>query len=717
MGFSARSLRRPTNFDSYWIPNLALCSLVGVGLFYAVQAFRSGELQELVRYSWHSSIIKFKEHILEPVDKLAHELFDSKLKEGIIVTQEDLEQSYIALSRMLDDYYDSVLHHEEPDKAQQLQLLVDQARDAFLLKAQRAKDATATTAEAASAYADGTKESVAKLANFSDSKIVQSVDQFSSYIGELIKRGGDNPEPTMQAPRPTEVVTPGSSQSWWASFMHSRSSPSTDSTAAVAESAPGGGANANAGGVVSVNTGDAAIATATIDDATDAIPSTGPTDSVTGSKSLQPLDLSGMGALVKAPSPITTRTTGVTLGAGEGGAGTVASDGNISSDTYMYKKLTALDIVEMQTKSSLVMDELMKDYEKDLKHPIRGMVTGNLMRSMLIQLQKLKVFTEAAMLTMDQILASNELTIAATAALPAFMLMSVGLNVLRRAFTSKAPKPGEQTLCVRLAMVEVERSLQNVYSTSHTQGYADGEGGLALTHVVERSSANDMELDGSFVHTSVGRWDPAGAPSGSTQQHSGGGSGSHKPVPATIFEQDDDDNVSISTDPGELLPGGDGDGVVAEKVQHPTTLRAKGMLVFRIVTLHKALVALFLVQRPIVNVIMGGWKYALQTLRAMFSRSSTVGNMKQLLSWVKKDVNLKCAPGQPVSSIFSNDRDNNLTAVTLRMSGGNNSTEYRNLHRDLLELSAPFYEINGARKLATAARMRASYQCLAPPSY
>ena len=41
-----------------------------------------------------------------------------------------------------------------------------------------------------------------------------------------------------------------------------------------------------------------------------------------------------------------------------------------------------------------------------------GMLLGNLMTAMLIQMQKLKVHTEAAMLTMDQILASNELTMA-----------------------------------------------------------------------------------------------------------------------------------------------------------------------------------------------------------------------------------------------------------------------------------------------------------------
>lgn len=45
-------------------------------------------------------------------------------------------------------------------------------------------------------------------------------------------------------------------------------------------------------------------------------------------------------------------------------------------------------------------------------------------------MQKLKVHTEGAMLTMDQILASNELTIAATAALPAVCLFGKLRNIL-----------------------------------------------------------------------------------------------------------------------------------------------------------------------------------------------------------------------------------------------------------------------------------------------
>ena len=43
-------------------------------------------------------------------------------------------------------------------------------------------------------------------------------------------------------------------------------------------------------------------------------------------------------------------------------------------------------------------------------------------------MQELKVHTESAMLTMDQVLASNELTITITAAIPGFCLLGVFVN-------------------------------------------------------------------------------------------------------------------------------------------------------------------------------------------------------------------------------------------------------------------------------------------------
>lgn len=74
-------------------------------------------------------------------------------------------------------------------------------------------------------------------------------------------------------------------------------------------------------------------------------------------------------------------------------------------------------------------------------------------------MQKLKVHTEGAMLTMDQILASNELTIAATAAMPALVAFGLGISWIRNLFQPKAQTPGVHTLHFRLILNDVERSL------------------------------------------------------------------------------------------------------------------------------------------------------------------------------------------------------------------------------------------------------------------
>lgn len=110
------------------------------------------------------------------------------------------------------------------------------------------------------------------------------------------------------------------------------------------------------------------------------------------------------------------------------------------------------------------MEQLMRKYESELRAPVKGLVFGSLMTAMLIQMQKLKVHTEAAMLTMDQILTSNELTMAATAAMPALALLGGTLYLLSGVLLSQpnlAPRTSGRKL--RLALVEVERALSDVH--------------------------------------------------------------------------------------------------------------------------------------------------------------------------------------------------------------------------------------------------------------
>ena len=68
------------------------------------------------------------------------------------------------------------------------------------------------------------------------------------------------------------------------------------------------------------------------------------------------------------------------------------------------------------------MDILMRTYESELKRPLQNMINGQLARALLIQVQKLKVDTESAMLELDQILRANELNVALIAAIPAILV-------------------------------------------------------------------------------------------------------------------------------------------------------------------------------------------------------------------------------------------------------------------------------------------------------
>ena len=74
---------------------------------------------------------------------------------------------------------------------------------------------------------------------------------------------------------------------------------------------------------------------------------------------------------------------------------------------------------------------------------------GQLPRSLLIQVQKLKVDTEAAMLEIDQILKANELNMALLAALPAFLVTGAGLVMLFRVLQPSPPDPVREALPCR----------------------------------------------------------------------------------------------------------------------------------------------------------------------------------------------------------------------------------------------------------------------------
>jgi hypothetical protein len=108
------------------------------------------------------------------------------------------------------------------------------------------------------------------------------------------------------------------------------------------------------------------------------------------------------GKLSGSPSSAAS-SSGSSAGAGgsdAGGAGpaAVVAGGALHRSPAAAGRLAADDFSPEQA-----MAALMTAYERELQAPVRGVVFGNLMTALLIQMQKLKVHTEAAMLTMGQV--------------------------------------------------------------------------------------------------------------------------------------------------------------------------------------------------------------------------------------------------------------------------------------------------------------------------
>ena len=79
----------------------------------------------------------------------------------------------------------------------------------------------------------------------------------------------------------------------------------------------------------------------------------------------------------------------------------------------------------MMSRSTLVMRNfalglclVAKAYEQEIRTPVKSLIAGQLMEAVLIQFQKAKVDSEAALLTLDQVLQANEINFELMATIP-----------------------------------------------------------------------------------------------------------------------------------------------------------------------------------------------------------------------------------------------------------------------------------------------------------
>lgn len=107
---------------------------------------------------------------------------------------------------------------------------------------------------------------------------------------------------------------------------------------------------------------------------------------------------------------------------------------------------------------------VMARYEKELAHPIQSLLGGELAHALLIQIQKLKLDIETAMLELNQILRANEINFAILAALPAFFLSLILLMLVRTWLKQDKGAEGKGRIARlqrRLLIVEVEKRIMH----------------------------------------------------------------------------------------------------------------------------------------------------------------------------------------------------------------------------------------------------------------
>ncbi|XP_048499612.1 protein DGS1, mitochondrial isoform X2 [Beta vulgaris subsp. vulgaris] len=115
-----------------------------------------------------------------------------------------------------------------------------------------------------------------------------------------------------------------------------------------------------------------------------------------------------------------------------------------------------------------LLELVMGRYEKEMMHPIKSVVVGGeLPRAMLIQVQKLKLDIETAMLELNQILKANEINFAILAALPAFVIVFLLMMLARSWIMQDKGAEGRGRIARRqrrLLIVEIEKRIMRYQS-------------------------------------------------------------------------------------------------------------------------------------------------------------------------------------------------------------------------------------------------------------
>ncbi|TPX35318.1 hypothetical protein SmJEL517_g02199 [Synchytrium microbalum] len=127
---------------------------------------------------------------------------------------------------------------------------------------------------------------------------------------------------------------------------------------------------------------------------------------------------------------------------------------------------------------------VLQRYEDAIRHPVRGAVTGGLVRSLLIQVQQAKVQLEVAMSALDKLLKSNELNFAFLAVIPSLLISYFVGSYINDLVNGRQLRSWKQTrTLLHRNLRNIERIL-NTADASNTHLRPEAQG-MLLVHMTE----------------------------------------------------------------------------------------------------------------------------------------------------------------------------------------------------------------------------------------
>ncbi|KAK4651417.1 Nuclear control of ATPase protein 2 [Podospora pseudocomata] len=167
--------------------------------------------------------------------------------------------------------------------------------------------------------------------------------------------------------------------------------------------------------------------------------------------------------------------------------------------------ITEAQVAEIRTRvKEGDVTPILKAYEKDLKKPFVGAIRGDLVRSVLIQVQKTKVDLEVAISGIDALLKSQELVFGFIGLTPG-ILVSIGIiQYLRTAFGSrKGLRRGQRARRTRRVLRKMDRILTEAQHNlqDNTISYRDRGLLVCEAHVLRNLTQGNLprEVEKEFI--------------------------------------------------------------------------------------------------------------------------------------------------------------------------------------------------------------------------